>query len=220
MLVMRLEMSNVYSLNPRSVLGKKVSRLRSEGILPANLYGRGIDSASLQLQYVDGRDLLNLHGRNNLFEVQISGETEVRPVVVRDVSIDPVTRKILHIDFFQVDLQRTIQADVPLNLIGTSLGVSMYGGVLVQAIDRIMIEALPADMPEAIDVDISALEELDSQLFVRDLTISDLVTVLVSEDTLVLAVQRPRVATEESFEVAEGEESESTDDSESDESEG
>jgi large subunit ribosomal protein L25 len=213
-------MSNVYSLNPRSVLGKKVSRLRSEGILPANLYGRGIDSASLQLQYVDGRDLLNLHGRNNLFEVQISGETEVRPVVVRDVSIDPVTRKILHIDFFQVDLQRTIQADVPLNLIGTSLGVSMYGGVLVQAVDRITIEALPADMPEAIDVDISALEELDSQLFVRDLTISDLVTVLVSEDTLVLAVQRPRVATEESFEVAEGEEPESTDDSESDESEG
>ena len=212
-------MSNVYSLNPRSVLGKKVSRLRNEGILPANLYGRGIDSTSLQLQYVEGRDLLNLHGRNNLIEVQISGETEVRPVVVRDVSIHPVTRKILHIDFFQVDLQRTIQADVPLNLIGTSLGVSMYGGVLVQAIDRITIEALPADMPEAIDVDISALEELDSQLFVRDLTISDLVTVLAAEDTLVSAVQRPRVATEESFEVAEGEEPESTNASDSDVSE-
>jgi len=212
-------MSNVYSLDPRSVVGKKVNRLRNEGILPANLYGRGIDSASLQLQYVDGRNLLNLHGRNNLFEVQISGETEVRPVVVRDVSIDPVTRKILHIDFFQVDLQRTIQADVPLNMIGTSLGVSMYGGVLVQAIDRITIEALPADIPEAIDVDISALEELDSQLFVRDLTISELVTVLASSDALVLAVQRPRVATEESVEVAEGEELESTDDSEPDEPE-
>ncbi|MEE2874943.1 MAG: 50S ribosomal protein L25 [Chloroflexota bacterium] len=212
-------MSNVYSLDPRSVVGKKVNRLRNEGILPANLYGRGIDSASLQLQYVDGRNLLNLHGRNNLFEVQISGETEVRPVVVRDVSIDPVTRKILHIDFFQVDLQRTIQADVPLNMIGTSLGVSMYGGVLVQAIDRITIEALPADIPEAIDVDISALEELDSQLFVRDLTISELVTVLASSDALVLAVQRPRVVTEESVEVAEGEELESTDDSEPDEPE-
>jgi large subunit ribosomal protein L25 len=196
-----------------------VNRLRNKGILPANLYGRGIDSTSLQLQYVDGRNLLNLHGRNNLFEVQVSGETEVRPVVVRDVSIDPVTRKILHIDFFQVDLQRTIQADVPLNMIGTSLGVSMYGGVLVQAIDRITIEALPADMPEGIDVDISALEELDSQLFVRDLTISELVTVLASPDTLVSAVQRPRVATEESVEVAEGEELESTDDSESDEPE-
>ena len=213
-------MSNVYSLDPRSVVGKKVNRLRNKGILPANLYGRGIDSTSLQLQYVDGRNLLNLHGRNNLFEVQVSGETEVRPVVVRDVSIDPVTRKILHIDFFQVDLQRTIQADVPLNMIGTSLGVSMYGGVLVQAIDRITIEALPADMPEGIDVDISALEELDSQLFVRDLTISELVTVLASPDTLVSAVQRPRVATEESVEVAEGEELESTDDSESDEPEG
>jgi large subunit ribosomal protein L25 len=216
---MRLEMSNVYSLNPRSILGKKVSRLRNEGILPANLYGRGIDSASLQLQYMDGRDLLNLHGRNNLIEVQISGETEVRPVVVRDVSIDPVTRKILHIDFFQVDLQRTIQADVPLNFVGISQGVSMYGGVLVQAIDRITIEALPADMPEAIDVDITVLEELDSQLFLRDLTISNLVTVLTSEDTLVSAVQRPRVATEESFGVAEGEESESAADSASDESE-
>jgi len=212
-------MSNVYSLDPRSVVGKKVNRLRNKGILPANLYGRGIDSTSLQLQYVDGRNLLNLHGRNNLFEVQVSGETEVRPVVVRDVSIDPVTRKILHIDFFQVDLQRTIQADVPLNMIGTSLGVSMYGGVLVQAIDRITIEALPADIPEAIDVDISVLEELDSQLFVRDLTISELVTVLASPDTLVSAVQRPRVATEESVEVAEGEELESTDDSESDEPE-
>lgn len=212
-------MSNAYSLNPRSILGKKVSRLRNEGILPANLYGRGIDSTSLQLKYVDGRDLLNLHGKNNLFEVQVSGETEVRPVVVRDVSIDPVTRKILHIDFFQVDLQRTIQADVPLNFVGISQGVSMYGGVLVQAIDRITIEALPADMPEAIDVDITVLEELDSQLFLRDLTISNLVTVLTSEDTLVSAVQRPRVATEESFEVAEGEESESAADSESDESE-
>ena len=213
-------MSNVYSLNPRSILGRKVSRLRNEGILPVNLYGRGIESASLQLQYVDGRDLLNLHGQNNLFEVQISGETEVRPVVVRDVSIDPVTRKILHIDFFQVDLQRTIQADVPLNFVGTSQGVSMYGGVLVQAIDRIMVEALPADMPEAIEVDITALEELDSQLFVRDLTISDLVTVLTSDDTLVSAVQRPRVVVEESFEVAEGEELESTDEVESDEAEG
>lgn len=212
-------MSNVYSLNPRSILGKKVSRLRNEGILPANLYGRGIDSASLQLQYVDGRDLLNLHGRNNLIEVQISGETEVRPVVVRDVSIDPVTRKILHIDFFQVDLQRTIQADVPLNFVGISQGVSMYGGVLVQAIDRITIEALPADMPEAIDVDITVLEELDSQLFLRDLTISNLVTVLTSEDTLVSAVQRPRVATEESLGIAEGEQSGSAADSAPDESE-
>ena len=199
-------MSDTYTLELRSTFGKKVKNLRSDGLLPANLYGRGIESAAVQLPYSEGRDLLNSYGKNNLFQIQISGESEARPVIVRDVSIHPVSRKILHIDFFQVDLTRTVQAEVPLLLTGTALGVSMYGGVLVQANDRLLIEALPADLPESLEVDISGLDELGSQLFVTDVMVPSGVTVLTDEDTLIAAVQQPRVTIEREDELAEGEE--------------
>ncbi len=202
----RSKMSDTYTLELRSTFGKKVSRLRREGLLPANLYGRGIESAAVQLRYTDGRDLLNSYGKNNLFQVQISGESEARPVIVRDVSVHPVSRKILHIDFFQVDLTRTVQADVPLLLTGTAPGVSMYGGVIVQASDRLLIEALPADLPESLEVDISGLEELGSQLFVSEVKVPSGVTVLTDSEALVAAVQQPRVNIEREDELAEGEE--------------
>ncbi len=76
-------MPDTYAVEPRTVTGKNVARLRREGVLPAVIYGRGLESLNVQLPYVDARDLMNEHGKSTLIKVQVAGEAEPRPVVVR-----------------------------------------------------------------------------------------------------------------------------------------
>lgn len=210
-------MPDTYPVQRREVVGKKVRKLRREGMLPANLYGRGQESIALQLPYVQARDMLNAHGRNTLIEIQIEGEERPRPVVVRMLAQNPVTRALLHVDFYQVDLSRVLQASVPVSLIGESAAVERLGGVLVQYADSIEVEALPQNLPERIDVSITRLAALDDQLLLRHAVAPAGVTFLGDPDTLIASVTRPRIQVEdeavpegeeEGAEAAEGEEGE------------
>ncbi len=129
-------MTDTYQVQRRSVLGKRVATLRREGVLPANIYGRAQESMAVQLSYVDARNLLNAHGLNTLVNIHVEGEGEARPVVIRNVELEPVGRKILHLDMYQVDLSRIIKATVPVVLTGDSPAVQKFGGVLIHALDH------------------------------------------------------------------------------------
>jgi large subunit ribosomal protein L25 len=195
-------MPDAYAVEQRSVTGKAVKRLRRDGTIPGNIYGRGLDSVAVQLPWARAREMLNAHGRNTLIEVTLDGG-EVRPVVVRDIGRDPVSGEVQHIDFFQVDLTRTIQADVPIHFTGEAPAVHTYGGVFVQALDQVQIEALPNVMPEAIEVSIDSLKDLDQSLSVADIVAPLGVTILSSPEQVIAQIARPRLEVEE--EVLEGE---------------
>ncbi|MDA0352051.1 MAG: 50S ribosomal protein L25 [Chloroflexi bacterium] len=199
-------MPDSYDVELRSVTGKGLKQLRRDGTTPANIYGRGLESVAVQLPWARARFLLNAHGRNTLIELKLGAEGKARPVVVRDISRDPVSGAVFHIDFFQVDLTRPIQAAVPIHFIGEAPAVHTFGGVFVQALDVVHVEALPNEMPEAVEVSIESLTELEQSLTVADITLPHGVTMLTAEDQQIAQIARPRLEVEEDETVPEGEE--------------
>jgi large subunit ribosomal protein L25 len=196
---------DTYEVEPREVLGKKVKRLRRDGVLPANLYGRGLDSVAVQMPLQKARDMLYTHGTNTLIKVRVAGESEPRPVIVRDIKRHPVNGNVLHVDFYQVDLKRTLKAFVPVNLTGEAPAIAAQGGILLQGLDTVQLEALPSEMPDHLEISVDGLMEIDDQLTVAALVVGAGVTMLSDPDQMVARVTRPRLI-EEVEEVLEGEE--------------
>ena len=198
-------MPDTYAVDLRTVTGKKVARLRREGLLPANIYGRGLPSLAVQLPYAQARDLMNAHGRNTLVQVQVAGERESRPVVVRQVGQNPVTRALLHLDFYQVNLTRLMQAQIPVMLIGEAPAVARWSGVLVQLLDHVEVEALPQNLPEHLEVSVTGLTELEQHVLLSEVSPPPGVRVITDPESIVASIQRPRLAVEEESAVPEGE---------------
>lgn len=187
-------MTDTYQVQRRSVVGKRVATLRREGVLPANIYGRAQESVAVQLPYVEARDLLNAHGLNTLINVQVEGEAQTRPVVVRNVELEPVNRKILHLDLYQVDLSRIIKATIPVTITGEAPAVHKFGGVLIHALDHIEVEGLPHSIPEHLEVSVVGLIEIGDHIQVKDLRVPPGLKLHASPDQGVVAVQASRAA--------------------------
>jgi len=197
----------------REILGKRVARLRRQGVLPANIYGHGLESVSVQVAGEEFERLMRASTANEVIDVKVAGERSTRPVVVHKIQRNPLTSAALHADFYQVSLREKMRAAVPIMVTGQSEAVETYNGVLVHALDEISIEALPLDIPTHLEVDISVLAELESSVHVRDLVVPGNVTVLNEPDAVVVKVESPRVMEEElapaeAEEAAEGEEAE------------
>ncbi|MCJ7491260.1 MAG: 50S ribosomal protein L25 [Dehalococcoidia bacterium] len=180
----------------RSVLGKKVKALRRSGITPANVYGHRIESQAVEVDTVTLAHTLKTLERNAILSLRIEGEKAVRPVIVREVRRDILNDKILHVDFYQVSLAEKMKADVPFILVGKAPAVEDLGGILLQGLDSIAVEALPADIPPHIEIDISSLTTFDSSVHVRDLVIDPKVHVLTEGDSVITSVAPPRKVAE------------------------
>ncbi len=180
------------AVQPREVLGKKVSRLRRGGLTPANIYGHNVESKAIQVSTDDLRHVLHTAGRNEIVYLMLdSGEP--RPVFVRDVQRNPVSDAILHVDFYQISLKEKVRLDVAIHLVGLSPAVDTLGGILVHALDRVSVEALPADAPSFLEIDVSVLEHIDQSLHVSDLRAPESVTILSDGDLVVAKVAPPAV---------------------------
>jgi len=187
------------SVKPRSVVGKKVAALRRQGVTPANVYGRNLESKAVQVETAVLTHLLRTAGRNVIIDLRIEDEGSPRPVMLRGVQRDPVTSRLLHAEFYQVSLTQKMRAEVPLVLVGEAPAATELGGILLQSLDSIMVEALPGDIPASVEVDVSTLVQLDAGVHVRELPI-DLAKVHVMTDAelVVAKVAAPRlVAVEE-----------------------
>ena len=193
----------ILSLSQRTVTGKKVKQLRRQGILPVHMYGRGIDSMSLQGVAGDLRRLLPRIGTNIPVSVQVEGNEGENVCFVRDVQRHPVTEDLLHIDFIRVDVTQTISAEVPIALIG-SAPATQQGGTLLQPLTSLLVEALPMNIPATVEADVSGLDDFEKSIIVRDIPIADNVTVLTDRDEFVARVIPPRVETE-TFDVSDEE---------------
>ena len=195
----------------RAVLGKAVKRLRSEGIVPANVYGRGAESISIQAPLTEFRRVYRAVDRNAVVQMQIDADAGTIPVVLREVQRTPVGSEVVHLDFYQVDLTRVIHSEARVVLTGASEAVSL-GGTLVQSVDSIMLEALPLEMPSEITVDIGGLDDFGMSVLVRDVELPEGVRSVTDGAVAVVTVLAPRVSEEEEEEmegiegeVAEGE---------------
>jgi large subunit ribosomal protein L25 len=189
----------------RQVTGKKVAQLRRSGMLPGNVYGKGLESVSIQVDSTEMEHTLKAASANEVLDLRIDGESQTRPVVIQKVQRHPISSHPLHAEFYQVSLTDKMHAEVPLVVVGQSEAVATYNGVLMNALTSVMVEALPLDLPSSIEVDITPLVELEQSLHVRDLPIPGNVTVLTDPEVMVVKVSSPRVSLEEEA-AAEGEE--------------
>ena len=193
-------------LEPRALTGKKVRRLRREGIVPGNVYGRGRESVAVQASLVELRRVFRAVDRNAVVTAQISGEGETRPVVLRSVQRHPVTHDVEHVDLYHIDLNRPIHSSVRVLIVGEELCEAItLGGVLVHSMDSVMLEALPMDMPAELTIDVSALEHFGQSVHVSELTLPEGVRALSDPTAQLATIIAPRLAEEdETPEVEEG----------------
>jgi large subunit ribosomal protein L25 len=187
----------------RSVLGKQVKHLRREGILPANIYGRQQESQAVQVNAYEMERALKSHGATQLYRMVIAPDGNEETVMVRHITRQPATNVIQHIDFFHVRMTEVMRAKVPVRLVGEAPAVKRHDGVLIQALDYAEVEALPAELPEALELDISDMEDLNTSRHASALKMPRKVILLTPEDEIVVSIQAPRVVVEEAPAAAE-----------------
>lgn len=181
------------SVQKREVFGRKVEELRKSGLVPAELYGRGIENLHLSVAVKDFNKIFKQAGENTMVDLVIDSATskEKRPVLIYNVQNDPVTDQIASIDFYQVRLDERIKISVPLEFFGEAPAVKNKSGILVKTIQAVDVEALPDKIPHSIRVDLGRLSELDRGIAIKDLDIPPEVKILVDLENVVAIVKPP-----------------------------
>ena len=173
----------------REVIGKKVKALRREGLLPAIIYGSGIDPMPITLNTKDVRQILSVIGANTLVTIKLGKKEHL--VLVRDIQREVIRRDLLHMDFQAVSLEESITSTVPIVLVGVAPVVKEFEALLITNMEDIQIEAKAKDLPDTISVDISTLLEIGDNILVKDLVISGDVTVLDDPEDVVVVATLP-----------------------------
>src|SRR5438132_9797473 len=182
---------------PRTNVGRSaVRKLRARGLIPAVIYGGNNKPQALQVTAREMNAVMShASGENVLVELEISGEGSNRTALVQEVQHSPVGGEIRHVDFHAISMDQMIQAEVPLEAIGTAVGVKTFGGLLEQSLRALAIECLPSDLPDRITVDVSELNIGDS-IHVRDIQLPTGVTPKVQLDLTAFSVLAPVVEEE------------------------
>ncbi len=175
--------------------GKGLQTLRNGGFIPGSVHGHGIEPTSLSLESREFTRAFKAAGENTIIALTIDGAKPVN-VLVKEAQMHPLTNRYTHADFFQVRMDEVIEATVPFEFVGDAAAVSELGGVLIKASDEIDVNALPADLPHTIQIDLSALKTFDDVIKVGDLVLPKGVTVDADVETVIALVEAPRTTAE------------------------
>jgi large subunit ribosomal protein L25 len=190
---------------PRTVLGKQVKQLRRQGRLPGNVYGKGLESRAIDIDSREFSRNIKATGVRSMFELKIEGESKARYVILRGLSRVGGTGEPQHVDFFQVDPNRPIHANVPVRLVGDAPAVRDLAGTLLASLELIAVRCLPLAIPDTIELDVTPLKSFDVSLTVGDITAPEGVEILTDPHIVVATVTPPRLRVEEGEEEAEAE---------------
>lgn len=170
----------------RTVIGKKVRKLRRDGILPANIYGKDIKSVSVQVPIKEFITLYKEVGKTGLIDAEFDGKA--RPVLIHEVHINPITRAPLHADLYQVNLKEKITTMVPVVITGEPAAVTEKIGLLMQTLSEVEVEALPEALPENIEVNVEKLAAIGDQVTVGDVKVPSGVTILTDSGQVIVKI--------------------------------
>lgn len=191
----------VINATKRDVIGKKVGVLRREGKLPGVIYGHHFDPEPILMELKEATKVLSNTTSSSIITIMLDGKEH--SALVREIQRNYIKNTLLHVDFQAVSLTEKLHAKVNIELVGTAPAVRDFNGVVVEGVNAINVEALPADLPERFVVDISSLANIGDAIFLKDLKISDKVTLLDDPEEMVVLITSP--AAEEVEEVAAGE---------------
>ena len=170
----------------RDLVGKRVEKIRSSGLLPIGLYGKDIKSMALQVPLKEFNKVYSQAGKTGLVDLKVNDE--VFPSLIKNVQLHPVSDFVLHAEFHKVNLKEKIKANVPIELVGESPAVANQTGLLLQTLNEVEVEALPTNLPETIKVDVSQLAEIESQITVGELSKIESVEILTPADEVIVKI--------------------------------
>ncbi len=148
--------------------GSTLRKLRNQGNVPAVVYGRDLPNKTVAINELDFLKTIKEAGKNGI--ISLTTEAESYEVITHDIQRDKLKGDLIHVDFYKVDMKSEMDANVPVHLVGEALGVK-DGGIIQQTLYEISVRSLPAEIPEAIEIDISQMMIGDS-LQVRDIKVS------------------------------------------------
>ncbi len=170
----------------REVYGKRLKKARREGQLAANIYGPGFTSASIFISYRDFSKVFSKAHETGIIQITLNGSQI--PVLARQVQRHPLSHDLLHVDFRKVDLTKKIETEVPVKIVGEAPAVEQHGGVLLTQAAHLVVESLPSDIPQEIEVDVTGMSELGTEIKVADLKKSGNFEFKEEPDKVVLSI--------------------------------
>lgn len=169
----------------RTVFGKKNKNLRKSGLLPANIYGTNFPSLAISVNYIEFKRMFRLVGETGV--VYVKTEKAEVPTLITSIQRDPLEGVVLHADFRKVDLTIKIEAVVPLTFVGIAPAANAGGVVLTQT-DKVTVEALPQDIPNHIEIDLSILKEIGNEIKVSDIAANDSYVIKTEGEKVLVSV--------------------------------
>jgi large subunit ribosomal protein L25 len=163
-------------------------KVSEPGIIPAVLYGPGIENVSLE---IDKKVIEKMYKEvgETLIDLDVEGKTY--NVLVHETQVDPLTLELIHVDFYQPNLEEKTEADVNLEIVGIPPAVK-FGGTMISNMRQVTVSALPKDLPNKIEVDVSGLSEIGDYIAIKDLKVGDGVEVVFDDpEEIVIQIVKP-----------------------------
>lgn len=177
----------------REVLGKKVRFLRREGLTPVHIFGHNIESLALQVETSLLQRVLTQAGKTKLIDLTVDRGRKPRKVITREIQKHPITRELLHVDFYEVSMEEKIRMEIPIILVGESPALKIKDNIMSQQLDTLDIECLPDAIPSRIEVDISCLTEPEQAIRVKDIVLGKELTIVNNPDVVVVRISVRKV---------------------------
>jgi len=175
-------------ITKREVVGKKVRFLRRQGIIPVHLFGHGIESMALQCDTAKLQQVLAKAGEAKVISLKLDNEKRPRSVLVREVQVDQLKGRLLHVDFYQVKKAEGVKVEVPITLVGEAPALKLSASMLTQELDTLTVECLPAKIPASVELDISSLTEAGQMVRVKSIELGKGVTILNDPELVVVKI--------------------------------
>ncbi|MGA8206447.1 MAG: 50S ribosomal protein L25 [Candidatus Dormiibacterota bacterium] len=195
-------------VTPRSIVGRHVSGLRRQGLLPGVVYGHAVNPVTVEISGKEFAKVFHRAGRSHLLQLKVEGERAARPVLIKELQINPRTATPVHVDFFQVNLLEKLTVQVPVVLVGEAPATKFNAGELLHLIHQIEVSCLPDAIPGEIDIDVSGLAEIDDAVRISEVRLPEGVEFATAPDPeeVIAKIAAPRIQEEEEVVAVEGEE--------------
>ncbi len=200
----------VLEATKRNKIGKQVRALRRQGKLPAVIYGKDVESLPISLDFLEASKILQSVSGTTLVTIDVEGEEYA--ALVRERQRDVLLRDLLHVDFLAVSLTETVRAQSRISIVGVAPAIKAQNAVITQVMESLEIEALPTDLMELVEVDVSGLESIGDTVLVKDIPLPTGVNVIDDPDSTVAVASAPEILEveeeeeeEEELELVEGE---------------
>ena len=184
---------------PRTTVGRHVSGLRRQGLVPGIIYGHSVKPLTVEIPGKDFAKMFHRTGRSHLLQLRVEGERVARPVLIKELQINPRTAEPVHVDFFQVNLLEKLTVQVPVVLVGEAPATKFDAGELLHLIHQLEVSCLPDAIPGEIDIDVSGLAEIDDAVRISEVQLPEGVELAAAldPDEVIAKIAAPRVQEEE-----------------------